>query len=47
MFKNKRKNGKIIKELGTKINSEKDEVKFENKIVTSNEKKKYILLNKN
>ena len=39
-------NGKIITELGTKINSEKDEVKFENKIVTSNEKKKYILLNK-
>ena len=39
-------NGKIIKELGTKINTEKDEVKFENKIVKESSKHVYILLNK-
>lgn len=40
-------NGKPIIELGTKINSEKDVVEFENKII-NNENKKYvyILLNK-
>ena len=40
-------NGKVITELGTKINTEKDIVEFENKkIEKNNEKKIYILLNK-
>ena len=39
-------NGKIVKELGTKINPEKDEIKFENKIVKESNKFVYILLNK-
>ena len=40
-------NGKLITDLGTKINPEKDVVEFENKII-NNENKKYvyILLNK-
>ena len=39
-------NGKIIKELGTKINPNKDIIKFENKIVKESNKEVYILLNK-
>lgn len=39
-------NGKVITELGTKINPEKDEVKYNNKIVKEENKKVYILLNK-
>ena len=41
-------NGKIITELGTKINQEKDEVLFNGKIVKNsiNQEKTYILLNK-
>ena len=41
-------NGKIITELGTKINPEKDEVLFNGKIVKNNinQEKTYILLNK-
>lgn len=39
-------NGKIIKELGTKINTEKDVVKFEGKVVKQTKKLVYILLNK-
>ena len=39
-------NGNIVTELGTKINPEKDEIKFEGKIVKENKKLVYILLNK-
>ena len=39
-------NNKIITELGTKINSEKDKVTFERKEVKKENKKVYILLNK-
>jgi len=39
-------NGKIVTELGKKINSEKDEIKFEDKIVKEANKYVYILLNK-
>ena len=39
-------NGKIVTELGTKINPEKDVIQFENKIVKENKKYVYILLNK-
>ena len=39
-------NGKIIIELGTKIDPKKDEVKYNGKIVKSEEEKVYILLNK-
>ena len=40
-------NGKIVTELGTKINIEKDVIEFENrKIKNNSEKKIYILLNK-
>lgn len=39
-------NGKIVTELGTKINPEKDIIQFENKTVKENRKYVYILLNK-
>lgn len=40
-------NGKVITELGTKINPEKDEVTFRGKVICQNlEEKVYILLNK-
>ena len=39
-------NGKIIKELGSKINPEKDIVKFDGKDVKKEKKLVYILLNK-
>ena len=39
-------NGKIIKELGTKVNPQKDVVEYGNKIVKKENKKIYILLNK-
>ena len=39
-------NGKVVTELGTKINPEIDEIKYEDKIITESEKKVYILLNK-
>lgn len=39
-------NGKIITELGTKINSKIDNVMFNNKIIKVVEEKVYILLNK-
>ena len=39
-------NGKVVTELGVKVQPEKDEVKFENKIVLIENKKIYILLNK-
>ncbi len=39
-------NGKIVTELGTKINPEKDIIEYENKQITNNKKNVYILLNK-
>lgn len=39
-------NGQIVTELGTKINPQKDNVKFENKDVKQTSKNIYILLNK-
>lgn len=39
-------NGKIVQELGTKINPLKDKIEFENKEVKIEENKIYILLNK-
>ncbi len=39
-------NDKIVTELGTKINPEKDQVEYEGKSVTVNNEKIYILLNK-
>ena len=39
-------NGKIVTELGTKVNPEKDIVEFEGKKVNNNIKKVYVLLNK-
>lgn len=39
-------NGKIVKELGTKINPKKDVIEYNGKKVENSEKKVYILLNK-
>ena len=39
-------NGKVVNELGTKINPEKDEVKYNGNVVKLEEEKIYILLNK-
>ncbi len=39
-------NGKVVLELGTKINPEKDKIEFEGKEVKKQEKKTYVLLNK-
>ena len=39
-------NGKVVTELGTKINPKKVQVKFENREITENRKMVYILLNK-
>lgn len=39
-------NGKVVKELGTKIDPEKDEITVNGKRVQKQEKKVYILLNK-
>ncbi len=39
-------NGKVINELGTKVNIQKDEVKYNGKIIKPEEEKIYILLNK-
>lgn len=39
-------NGKIVNALGTKIDTEKDEIEFEGKIVKNQTNKIYILLNK-
>lgn len=39
-------NGKVVTELGTKINPKKDKIKFENKEIKKEEKLVYILLNK-
>ena len=39
-------NGKVVTELGTKINAEKDRIEFEGKEVRKEIKKVYVLLNK-
>ena len=39
-------NGNLVTELGTKINPEKDEVKYNGNVVKLEEEKIYILLNK-
>ncbi len=39
-------NGKITTEVGTKINPEKDKIEYEGKLVKTQSKKIYILLNK-
>lgn len=39
-------NGKVVTELGTKINPEKDKIEFDEKIVSTTVEKIYILLNK-
>jgi len=39
-------NGKIVIELGTKINPKLDKIEYEGKIIKQEEKKVYILLNK-
>ena len=39
-------NGKIVKELGTKIKPKEDKIEYDGKIVTVSAKKVYILLNK-
>ena len=39
-------NGKVVNQLGTKINPEKDGIEFDNKKINNNTKKVYILLNK-
>ena len=39
-------NGKIVTELGTKIDFEKDKIKFNNKEIKPEKKHVYILLNK-
>ena len=39
-------NGEIVTELGTKINPEIDEVKYEDKVIRPEETKIYIMLNK-
>ena len=38
-------NGVVVKELGTKIDPEKDTVEFNDKIIKIEEKKVYIMLN--
>lgn len=39
-------NGKIVTELGTKIDPKKDRIEFEGKVVNKDIKKVYVLLNK-
>ena len=39
-------NGKMVTELGVKVNPEKDRIEVDNKVVNFNNKKVYILLNK-
>lgn len=39
-------NGKVVTQLGVKINPDKDIVEFDGKVVNKSEKKVYILLNK-
>ena len=39
-------NGKVVLELGTKVNPKTDKVEYEGKLIKQEEKKVYILLNK-
>lgn len=39
-------NGKVVLELGTKVNPKKDKIEFEGKEIKLNERKTYVLLNK-
>lgn len=39
-------NGKVVLELGIKINPEKDEIKFKSKVIKLSNEHRYILLNK-
>lgn len=39
-------NGKVVTELGTKIDPQKDKIEFEEKVVNKDIKKVYVLLNK-
>lgn len=39
-------NGEVVTELGTKINTENDQVKFNGKVITIEENKRYIMVNK-
>ena len=39
-------NGKVVTELGTKIDPKKDRIEFEGKVVNKDIKKVYVLLNK-
>ena len=39
-------NGKIVSELGTKVNTKKDKILFEGKLAKTENRKRYILLNK-
>ena len=39
-------NGQIVTELGTKINTDVDKIEFNNKLISNETEKKYILLNK-
>jgi len=41
-----RVNGEVVTELGTKINTENDQVKFNGKVITIEENKRYIMVNK-
>ncbi|MEQ8153401.1 MAG: pseudouridine synthase [Clostridiaceae bacterium] len=41
-----RVNGEVVTELGTKINTENDQVKFNGKVITLEENKRYIMINK-
>jgi len=39
-------NGKVVNELGSKVNTDRDKVEFNGKIIKATKKKVYILLNK-
>ena len=39
-------NGQVVTELGTKINTDVDKIEFNNKLISNETEKKYILLNK-
>ena len=39
-------NGILVNELGTKVNPEKDVIEYDGKIISKEEKKVYIMLNK-
>lgn len=39
-------NGEVVLDLGTKINPDTDKIEFENKLISNQTKKVYLLLNK-